>query len=68
MSRSAKLDMDKARKGAAEDHRAFAHKADDFLMEIREYLQQEKQTVSRDSLIARIDHFLLTQELLPQPN
>lgn len=63
MSRSAKLDNLPPRKSAADDMRSYAHKVEEFLLEILEHLKTTPKSVSRDLMITRLEHFILTDEL-----
>jgi len=69
MARSAKLsDIGAAHKSAYNDYRSHAQKAEEFFLELREHIMLEPESVSRDSLISRLDHFILTGDYLPKPN
>lgn len=66
MSRSAKLANAPVR-GAMDDYRCWAQIATEFLMEIREHLNEDK-TQSSKQLVSRIDYFLMNDKLPPLSN
>lgn len=66
MSKSAKLES-QTRTTAMDDYRCWAQIATEFLIEIREHLNENK-TQSSKQLVSRIDYFLMHDKLPPLSN